>query len=192
MNKQTKVITGLSIGAILLFGVSAAAGAVGAAVLASESNTYTVDGLREKPYSSLDELRNDSSMVVQVTVASKKNAEDGGMPVTVSEARVDGVLWAATDGEWALRDSVEVADSINVYEYGYMDAKSESPRLTEGEYLLFVRALPGGDEFYITGVWSGIYSSSDTEPEFSQFFSDGTDQLPKSISLKALTAELAE
>ncbi|WP_427893255.1 hypothetical protein ACQHIV_10290 [Kribbella sp. GL6] len=107
-----------------------------------------------KSYSSLTELRADSSAIVEIT-AGKQHPEDiAGLPVTVTTAVVKKVIWG----------KISAASAIELRQVGTSSAVGEntSKLLVPGtEYLVFVVPSTGAidaapDRLLITGD-AGVY-----------------------------------
>ncbi|WP_157630699.1 hypothetical protein [Kribbella catacumbae] len=107
-----------------------------------------------KSYSTFAALRADSSAIVKVTAGERKTSEVDGLPVTVTTATVNKVVW----GELAGGPVIELRQVGNTDTVGV-----NTSRLLEsgGEYLVFVVPSTGATDAspnrYLIAGEAGVY-----------------------------------
>lgn len=148
---------------------------------------------RAETYESLDQLIADSSIaieghVVGGTAGEIPSSDKGGpsMPTTVALVEIASVVpltGASTDVAFAEQ---RAGDVIRVVQLGTTESGAEYPFLRSGvDYLLFLtasnRSLAEKPEYFVTGVWAGMFQKS--RNGYSPSWKEG-DTLPDSLTIE--------
>lgn len=142
----------------------------------SDKATVRLHADRAKEYQSIQELKNDSSMVVKA-IAGEATVENlNGIPVTITKVAISRTQWGKAP-----------AKSLSVLQFGSNAVISEdfAQILKKGsEYILFLKPMhfvPGDDtgRYLITGS-QGAYLLDGHRADY-RFIGGGTPKLPASI-----------
>lgn len=158
-----------------------------------------MEGLRSVVYSSVEQLSNDSAIIVEVVVSdspAEAIVDDSGRtqpPFVVSTVIVETLHGAPLAQELGAKQPA-VGDELRIFQIGRPEALLGGVDVLEAgqKYLLFLvpTAIPGAapNEYFPTGDVSGIYRV--TDEGFTQRPVEG-DTLPELVTSLELTQAVA-
>ncbi len=115
----------------------------------NDSETYPdVPGSLEKVFTSMDEIRADAQVIVEVEVMKSDIVPLDGMPQTHTKVKVSNVL----------KGNVAAGDTLNIVEEGGFNGKliGDIPKMQAGENY-FLHLVEYKDNYYISGAFQGRF-----------------------------------